>query len=78
MKWRGYSLQQKLLVLIAATTLVAAFLILLSIWGINIDKELVGRVFGTCLLLAVVAGILIAISSGMRDARKDDKDNFFN
>ncbi|MFO0388425.1 MAG: hypothetical protein ACK502_01705 [Alphaproteobacteria bacterium] len=77
MKWSAYSGQQKLLVVVAASVLAVAFFVLLDIWGIQINDELMGRIVGTALVIGVVAAILIAIMSNMRDSKKDN-DNFFN
>ncbi len=77
MKWGEYTGQQKLLVVVASCVIAVGFFVLLEIWGIKIGDEFIGKIIGTCLLITVVAAILIAIMSNMRDAKKD-KDNFFN
>ncbi len=51
---------------------------MLRLWGINIPEEFLGKILGTFIIIAVVSGILIAISSSMKEEKKDDKDNFFN
>ena len=78
MKWRDCSLQQKLLLLVGISVVVVAFFVLLDIWGFEIPKDFFGKIIGTFLVVAVVSGILIAINSNMKEAKKDDKDNFFN
>lgn len=78
MKWRDFTVQQKLLLLVAISVVITAFFILLDIWGFEIPKDLLGKIIGTFLVVGLVAGILIAINSNMKEARKDDKDNFFN
>lgn len=78
MKWKEASGQQKLLILVAISVVTFAFFILLDIWGIEIPKEFMNKVGGTAIVIAVTAGILIAINSNMKEAKKGDKDNFFN
>ena len=78
MKWRDYSTQQKLLVVVAISVVITAFLFLLELWGISIPKEFLGKIVGTFVIIGVVSAVLIAINSNMKEAKKDDKDNFFN
>jgi hypothetical protein len=78
MKWRDFSMQQKLLTLVAISVVITAFFILLDIWGIEIPKEFLGKIIGTFMVIVVAVGALIAINSNMKEAKKDDKDNFFN
>ena len=78
MNSRKYSLQQKLLIVIAVSVVVIAALFLLRLWGVQIPEDLMAKIVGTFIVVSMVAGILIAISSNMKDAKKDDNDNFFN
>ena len=78
MKWRDYSMQQKLLLLVAVSVVVVAVFFLLDLWGVEIPKEFLGKIVGTFAIIVVVSGVLIAINSNMKEAKKDDKDNFFN
>lgn len=78
MKWKDYSIQQKLLLAVAVSVIVTASFFLLELWGFSIPKEFLGKIVGTFIIIGVVSGILIAINSNMKEAKKDDKDNFFN
>ncbi len=78
MKWKDYSTQQKLLVVVAVSVIATAFFFLLDLWGVEIPKELLGKIVGTLIIIGVVSAILIAINSNMKEEKKDDKDNFFN
>lgn len=78
MKWRASSTQQKLLLLVAVSVVITAFFILLDLWGVEIPKEFLGKIVGTFVIIGIVSGILIAVNSNMKEAEKDDKDNFFN
>jgi len=78
MKWRDYSVQQKLLMVVAVSVVATAFLFLLELWGISIPKEFLAKIVGTLIIIGVVSAILIAINSNMKEEKKDDKDNFFN
>ena len=78
MKWRASSTQQKLLLLVAVSVVITAFFILLDLWGVEIPKEFLSKIVGTFVIIGIVSGILIAVNSNMKEAGKDDKDNFFN
>ncbi|MEQ1705091.1 MAG: hypothetical protein ABL867_03860, partial [Rickettsiales bacterium] len=75
---RDYSVQQKLLMVVAVSVVATAFLFLLELWGISIPKEFLAKIVGTLIIIGVVSAILIAINSNMKEEKKDDKDNFFN
>lgn len=77
MKWKSYNGQQKLLVVVGACVVIAAFFVLLKVWGINLADGLMGKIFGTALVIALACGILIGVASNIHDEKKD-KDNFFN
>lgn len=78
MKWRDYTLQQKLLMVVAISVVLTALLFLLELWGFSIPKEFMTKIVGTLIIIGVVSAILIAINSNMKEEKKDDKDNFFN
>lgn len=78
MKWRDYTLQQKLLMVVAISVVLTALLFLLELWGLSIPKEFMTKIVGTLIIIGVVSAILIAINSNMKEEKKDDKDNFFN
>lgn len=78
MKWREYTLQQKLLMVVAVSVVLTALIFLLQLWGFSIPNEFLTKIVGTLIIIGVVSAILIAINSNMKEEKKDDKDNFFN
>ncbi|MGE3713744.1 MAG: hypothetical protein AB7F82_04350 [Alphaproteobacteria bacterium] len=77
MSFKSLNSQQKLLALVAVCVMIAALIVLLKIWGINLNDEFFGKLLGTLAVVGLAAGILFAIMSNIRDEKKD-KDNFFN
>lgn len=76
--WNKFSLQQKLLSVVAIAILVPAFLFILQVWGLNIGNEIMAKVVVTCTVVGVVVALMSVIVSQMKEEKKDDKDNFFN
>ncbi|MGE0754949.1 MAG: hypothetical protein AB7L92_07280 [Alphaproteobacteria bacterium] len=77
MSFKSLNSQQKLLALVAVCVMIAALIVLLKIWGINLNDEFFGNLLGTLAVFGFAAGILFSIISKIR-YEKNYKDNFFN
>lgn len=72
------TLHRGLVIGLIGLVMLAAFLIILSIWGVVFDGELLFKLLATIGVLVVLAGFLLVIKSDFGEHKKLKDENFID